>query len=66
MKINDPHTEFTKENRSQICCRIPYSLKKDIEKYATANERTVSNLASILIKLGFKEYTKNIPEDLLL
>ena len=66
LKINEPYNEIKREHRTQICAKVPYSLKKDIEKYARADDRTVSNLTSILIKLGFREYLKNIPEELLI
>ena len=65
MKITDPRQQTVMERKVSVSCTIPYSLKQEINKYAKLDNRSASNLISILLKLGFKEYTKDIPKELL-
>ena len=66
MKISSLNDDRVIEKNVTISCTVPQVVKDEIVRYAHLNNRSVSNLAGILIKLGFEEYKKNIPEELLL
>lgn len=66
MKISTLNDSTAIEQNVTISCTVPRVVKEEIRRYAKMNNRSVSNLTGILVKMGFEEYKKSVPEDLLL